>query len=271
MHRLYITFCFCLFTFYLSAQESYPFFNNMKGERKIIADTVITRVAPSTGAALDDTLYFGNTVEILMAVPYTEVRNNMVSPWLKVVYQKGKFKKVGFVSAIDVALNNKLVYKNYEFVWGVIANNKKDIFINNELVNKNNYQCKLVAMQNGKRVAVSEFGIDGSFIIDSVYAELFSSIKLKNTLCFIKIFTTNRINNLSNELVNNIIFCKEKKLILLPVTLINNNCSEGEKSLITMYFKNKSEFVVQFFYKNFFPHMFNDFYSWNNCSYELMK
>ncbi|CAF3935881.1 unnamed protein product, partial [Rotaria sp. Silwood1] len=31
----------------------------MKGERKIVADTVITRVAPSTGAAFDDTLYFG--------------------------------------------------------------------------------------------------------------------------------------------------------------------------------------------------------------------
>ena len=70
-----------LFTKDLFAQNqktSFPFFNNMKGERKVVADTAILKVAPSTGAANADTIFLGNNVNILMQVPFSEVRNNVM-------------------------------------------------------------------------------------------------------------------------------------------------------------------------------------------------
>ena len=108
MKNIVFTFYFLFLTCNLFSQVSYPFFNNMRGERKLFADTVITRVAPSIGAAFDDTLLQGTSITILMQVPYSEVRNNVASPWLKVMYKKGKYNKVGFISAIDVAINEKI-------------------------------------------------------------------------------------------------------------------------------------------------------------------
>lgn len=262
MQKIIITFGFCLFTFCLFAQTNYPFFNNMKGERKIIADTVITRVAPSTGAAFEDTLYFGNAVEILMTVPYTEVRNNMVSPWLKVVYQKGKFKKIAFVSAIDVALNDKLTYKNYEFVWGVIANNKKDSFVNNELTTKNNYACKLVAMRDAKRVAVSEFEVGDK---DSSTIQIVESKKLSNSICLLVIDAVDKLYPKTIFYTNHFVLCSDK-LIKLP----HFEGIDGIDKLSTyssVIFPKKN--IIQFWIHAIGPKNSKlvQTYKWANCNY----
>ena len=73
MIKVVTTFCLSLASVYVSAQLSktnFPFFQNIKGERKVFADTAILRVAPSTGAATGDTLYLGDNINILMEVPY---------------------------------------------------------------------------------------------------------------------------------------------------------------------------------------------------------
>jgi hypothetical protein len=266
-----ITFCCCLFTIYLSAQTSYPFFNNMKGERKIVTDTVITRVAPSTGAAFDDTLYFGNTVEILMSVPYTEVRNNMVSPWLKVVYQKGKFKKIGFVSAIDVALNSKIVCKNYEFIWGVVANNKKDSFINNELVTKNNYECKLVVSKEVKKIAETKFNLSQEQGIDSFVVRVLTHSKLAKTLFTIEYNNYSLKDTTKEYYTHHFVLCQNNQFAELPVT---HNYIVKPKigfpiSLIT--FKNKNTFLLRTEFLQIMPEHIVDIFKWQNCSYILSE
>ena len=57
--------------------DSFLFFNNMKGNRKIAVEKAILHVGPSTGAAAVDTLNLGADIDVLMTVPYFEMRENI--------------------------------------------------------------------------------------------------------------------------------------------------------------------------------------------------
>jgi hypothetical protein len=272
MYKLLITFCFLFFTFCLSAQNKYPFFSNTKGDRKTIADTVIIRIAPSTTAAFDDTLYFGTPVEVLMTVPYTETRDNMISPWLKVIYKKGRFKKIGFVSAIDVSLNESIMYKNYEFIWGVVANNKKDSVVNDELIIKNNYECKLWAIQSGKKVAETNFEIDNKYNVDSNTIKIIEKIKLSKTLCAIEIQNISLKDTTKELYCRTFVFCKSLAIAQLPITHNYTKLPQTTFPTSSMNInKHKNKFYVVTNYQKLMPENIVETYSWKEDNYFLVQ
>lgn len=272
MQKIIITLGFCFLCFCVSAQTKYSIFKDIKGVKKVVADTVITRVAPSTGAAFDDTLYIGNTVEVLMEVPYTEVRNNIVSPWLKVMYKKGKYNKIGFISAIDLALNTKLSYKNFDFFWGVTGNNKKDSFINNELATSNNYQCKLAVMKDGNLVTDYRFMLTHEQGVDSFSLALLKTSRLAKTQFTIE-FTNYSLKDSTKKeyYTHSFVVCQNNNIVELPLT---HNYLVKPKvgfpvSLIT--YKSKNKFLLRTEFLQIFSETIVDTYKWNDCSYELVK
>ena len=213
-----LTFYFLLSTFYLSAQKtSFPFFNNIKGDRKVFADTAILRVAPSTGAAINDTLFLGDNINILMQVPYSEVRNNIVSPWLKITYKKGAFSKVAFISSIDVALNEKLAVKDVEVVFGLVRNEKIDSIANNEIYTINNYNCKAIVFKKNKNVADLFFNLPPKFSVDSLSVAVLQKTKLKKTIAAMS-FILNSKNDEEGMYKLNFVLCNANKIVQLPTT-----------------------------------------------------
>lgn len=271
MFKPFIAFGFCLFSFCLFSQTSFTFFKELKGTKRILNDTVITRVAPSTGAALEDTLYAGNLVEVLMEVPYTEVRNNINAPWLKVIYQKGKFKKIGFVSAIDIAVNQKLQHKNFEFLWGVVANNKKDSFVNNELNTRNDYVCKLVVLKDGNKLTDTKFNLTHEQGIDSVVVRLLASSKLAKSLYTVVLNNYSLKDSAREYYTHHFVLCQNNTFSELPIT--HNYLSKPKLgfpvSLIT--FKSKNKFLLRTEFLQIMPENIVDTYKWNNCNYELAQ
>lgn len=271
MQKNIAAFCFSFFTFYLSAQTSHTFFKELKGVKKILNDTVVTRVAPSTGAAFEDTLYAGNAIEVLMEVPYTEVRNNINAPWLKVVYQKGKFKKIGFVNAVDIAVNEKLQHKNFEFLWGVIANNKKDSFVHNELTTKNDYVCKLIVLKDGNKIADTRFNLTHEQGTDSFVVRLLTNSKLAKSLYTVVLNNYSLKDSAKEYYTHHFVLCQSNNFSELPVT---HNYSAKPKlgfpvSLIT--FKSKNKFLLRTEFLQIMPENIVDTYTWSGCSYELTK
>ena len=272
MKNIVFIFCFLFFTYTLFSQVNYPFFKNMKGERKLLADTVITRVAPSTGAAFDDTLLQGTLITILMQVPYSEVRNNVASPWLKVMYKKGKYNKVSFISAIDVAINEKIKNKNIEFIWGVVANSRKDSLVNGEIKSFNIYQCKLVALQENKKVAENYFKIDDFFNVDSIAIQVIEKIKLKNAMCAIEIKNYNLKDTTKEFFKRTFVFCKSKNIVELPLTHSYHNLNDTRFPTSTLnYSSKKNEFILLTDYRKLMPENIIEVYKWQNCSYTLIQ
>ena len=244
----------------------------MKGERKLFADTVISRVAPSTGAAFDDTLLQGTSIIILMQVPYSEVRNNVASPWLKVMYKKGKYNKVGFISAIDVAINEKIKSKNIEFIWGVVANSRKDSLINGEIKSFNIYQCKLIALQENKKVTENYFKIDDFFNVDSIAIQVIEKIKLKNAVCAIEIKDYNLKDTTKEFFKRTFVFCKSKNIVELPLTHNYSNLKNIDFPTSNLsYFTKKNSFTLNTDYRKLMPENIIEVYKWQNCSYTLIQ
>lgn len=272
MLKSFLTFCLCFFTYCLFSQVNYPFFKDMKGERKIFAEKIITRVAPSTGAAFDDTLLQGTLITILMQVPYNEVRNNVASPWLKVMYKKGKYNKIGFISAIDVALNEKIKNKNIEFIWGVVANSRKDSLINGAIKSFNIYQCKLIALQENKKVAENYFKIDDFFNVDSLAIQAIEKIKLKNAMCAIEIKNYNLKDTIKEFFKRTFVFCKSKSIVELPLTHSNDNLKDTRfPTSFLNYYCKKNEFCLITDYHKIMPENIVETYKWQNCFYTLIQ
>lgn len=95
--------------------DSYPFFNQMKGKRIVVADTAILHVGPSAGAAFTDTLFFGEPIQVLMAVPYFEQVKSIDVPWLKITYFKKGFTRVSYILAHEVSLTP--IIEEEAFIW----------------------------------------------------------------------------------------------------------------------------------------------------------
>lgn len=99
----------CVATISLQAQQTSNksfFYTAIKGNTIVAVNKVITHIAPSVGAAIDDSLTFGTPVQVLMLVPYSESTNGIEVPWAKCIYKKGEFNKVTFILASNLALHH---------------------------------------------------------------------------------------------------------------------------------------------------------------------
>ena len=266
--RFFLVSSFLVFSFCSIAQKNnFPFFNNMKGERKVVADTAILRVAPSTGAAINDTIYLGENINILMQVPYSEVRNNIASPWLKITYKKGNFTKVAFISAIDVSLNEKLSVKDIDFIFGVVKNDRKDSIANNEIIVINHYQCKLVSFKKNKNIADIVFNIPTNFTVDSLSTLILAKTKLKKINASFR-FTLSSKNDNEGDYKLNFVLCSSNKLVQLPtqhnylVQLSKNWINED----LLFHYQSKDFAVIS--RETNTPFGGKTFYKWNGCSFK---
>lgn len=106
--KCFVLLFLCLFFSHLIAQTSNKnfFYSQIKGNTTIVTQKAITRIAPSIGAAVDDSLAFGTPMQVLMIVPYSESLNGLEIPWVKCIYKKGEFNKVTFVMANQLALKH---------------------------------------------------------------------------------------------------------------------------------------------------------------------
>ncbi len=270
MKKVAIFFCFLFFAFHLFAQSqktNFPFFNNLKGERKVFADTAILRVAPSTGAAITDTIFAGNDINILMQVPYSEVRNNVSSPWLKVTYKKNSFTKVAFISAIDISINQKLTAKDIDIVFGVIKNDRKDSIVNNEIIVTNNYKCKLISFKKGKNIDAVVFDIPKNFSVDSIATSFIEKTKLNKTVAAIRLLLSSKNDN-EGDYKFNFVLCNSIKIVQLPtqhnylVKLSKNWVNED----LLFHYQSKDFAVIS--RETNTPFGGKTFYKWKDCSYK---
>ncbi len=270
MKKVVITFCFLLFAFYLSAQtpkNNFPFFHNMKGERKVVADTAILRVAPSTGAAITDTIFVGDEINILMQVPYSEVRNHVASPWLKVTYKKGNYTKVGFASAIDIAINEKLHINDVDIAFGVLKNDRKDSLVNSELTSVNYYKCRLVAFRKNKYVDDLVFNAPRNFSVDSMATSILQKTNLKKTVAVFRLLLSSKDDH-EGDFKLNFVLCNANKLVQLPSLhsyLLKVSKNWVNEDLLFHY--QSKDFAVISREQNT-PFGGKTFYKWNGCGFK---
>lgn len=105
--KLRVLFFCCCFSIVSNAQSQEGknfFYSTVKGNSFIAVEKVITHIAPSIGAAIDDSLTFGTPINILLLVPFSESLHGIEVPWAKCIYKKGEFNKVTFILASDLAL-----------------------------------------------------------------------------------------------------------------------------------------------------------------------
>ena len=262
----FLIFIFLVFSFFsFSQSNNFPFFNNLKGDRKVFADTAILRVAPSTGAATADTLFLGENISILMTVPYSEVRNNIVSPWLKITYKKGAFTKVGFVSAIDIALNEKISFKDVDLVIGLEKSNKKDSLINNQLTINSNYWGKVKNIKKNKKTSEVLIEIPHQMKVDSIVSIAAKKVKLNGSLGLVQMDVVST-NDSTLVYQYNFIVCNKNKISQLEV--INNfQKVNPDKRPIKSYYVfdgNKILYKVSGFMEG---DKTIDIYKWKDCSF----
>ncbi|MFY7963966.1 MAG: hypothetical protein ACOVO1_03635 [Chitinophagaceae bacterium] len=242
---------FLLFSFSLFSQtkpENFAFFQNLNGERKVFADTAIIRIAPSSGAAVNDTLFLGDDINVLMQVPYSEVKNNVAFPWLKITYKKGVFVKVGFISAIDIAINDKASMKENEFVWGISSAIRKDTLMNNETVFVNHYLGKVKVKTNKNKWINASLEIPSAMMVDTVVSSVFKRIKLSSSKGVIQIDVTSTKNK-ALVYQYNFIYCNKNKLAQLETINSIQKTQMGLKPITSFYkyFSNKIVFVMSGF------------------------
>jgi len=249
MQKNIITFLLLLITGCIAAQQqSFPFFYNMTGDRKIFADTCILRIAPSATAATSDTLFLGNDISVLMQVPFSEQRNNIASPWLKITYKKNGYTKVAFISAMDVSINDKASTKDAEFVWGLVSNQKSDSLINqNESVYLNHYTGKIKVKANNKWVE-DIVDMPAAMKVDTVVSNLFCKTKLNHSKGVFQIELT-ATNNKSLVYQYNYILCNNYKLAALETINSIQKTQIGLKPIKSFYkyYSNKIVFMMSGF------------------------
>ncbi len=266
MNKLTLSiFSFLVFNFYSFSQKTnYPFFQNIKGDRKVFADTAILHVAPSTGAATGDTLYLGDNISILMEVPYSEIRNNIASPWFKITYRKGGYTKVGFISAVDVAINDNQTAKDVEFVWGLEKNTRTDSVVNGEIKFSNHYSAKLKVKGTNKKWMDEVIDIPASMNVDTVMEISFKKTKLNGSRGVVQIeFCSTTIKSVIYQY--NIILCNKNKFAQLEVI---NTIQKPQKELRPLrssyiFSSNKIVFKMSGFLDG---DKELDTYKWKDCS-----
>ena len=267
MKNILFTTCYLLFASCLSAQSpttQYPFFQNIKGDRKVFADTVVLRLAPSTGAATGDTLYLGDNINILMEVPYSEVRNNIVSPWFKITYNKGGYTKIGFISGVDMAINDNQTAKDVEFVWGLVKNTKRDSMVDGEIKLLNCYTTKLKVKGTNKKWIVELIDIPATMNVDTVMAISLKKTKLNNSRGVVQIeLSSTTIKSLIYQY--NVILCNKNKFAQLDVI---NTIQKPQKELRPLrssyiFSSNKIVFKMSGFMDG---DKELDTYKWKDCS-----
>jgi hypothetical protein len=262
---LFTTCCLLLATclFAQSPKTNYPFFQNIKGDRKVFADTAVLRVAPSTGAATGDTLYLGDNINILMEVPYSEVRNNIASPWFKITYKKGGYTKVGFISAVDIAINDNQT-KDVEFVWGLDKNTRTDSVVNGEIKFLNHYTAKFKVKGTNKKWIDELIDIPASMNVDTVMAISFKKTKLNSSRGVVQIeLSSTTIKSVIYQY--NIIICNKNKFAQLEVI---NTIQKPQKELRPLrssyiFSSNKIVFKMSGFMDG---DKELDTYKWKDCS-----
>jgi hypothetical protein len=265
--KLILTIIISGFCSILFAQKNLSFFKNNTGFKRVFKDTLVTKIAPSAGAAYEDTLYAGDSIEIALQAPYVENRNGFVSPWLKIIYQHGKYKKMGFVSQMDLAIG-VTKYKNFEFLWGVIKNNKVDSIANNEVLIKNNYECAFKAIEKSKLLSTSIFTIDNDKKIDSLIFKVIDKVKLNKTFCGIELHCYNTKDTAREFYTFTNIFCQSKKLCSLPIT--HNYSYNTNLPFPTSFLAfNKNKFLLKTNYGRMMPETIVEEYKWENCSIKL--
>jgi hypothetical protein len=157
------------------------FYNAIKGNSIIVLPKVITHIAPSVGAAIDDSLDFGTPIKVLMLVPYSESINGIEVPWAKCIYKKGEFNKVTFILSNQLALstaniNNTLVCVSFKTA------TKDSIFFETNIIN------------NAKTIKLLQtFGFEKQSSTDSFKIELINTHGLKkvSNIFGVHIFNTN--------------------------------------------------------------------------------
>jgi hypothetical protein len=267
MKNILFTTCYLLFASCLSAQSpttQYPFFQNIKGDRKVFADTVVLRLAPSTGAATGDTLYLGDNINILMEVPYSEVRNNIVAPWFKITYKKGGYTKVGFISAFDIAINDNQTAKDVEFVWGLEKNTRTDSIVDGEIKFLNHYTAKLKVKGTNKKWMNEVIDIPASMNVDTVMAMSFKKIKLNNSRGVVQIeLSSTTVKSVIYQY--NIILCNKNRVAQLEVINTVQNPQKELRPLRSSYIfsSNKIVFKMSGFMDG---DKELDTYKWKDCS-----
>ena len=158
------------------------FYNAIKGNSIIVLPKVITHIAPSVGAAIDDSLEFGTPINILMLVPYSESINGIEVPWAKCIYKKGEFNKVTFILANQLALSR--VHSNNTLACISFKTATTDsIFFETTIIN------------NAKKIKLHQtFGFEKQSSTDSFKIELISPNGLKkvSNIFGVHIFNNNK-------------------------------------------------------------------------------
>lgn len=218
-----------LFSLLSNAQNAFPLFEKLQGNRKVVVDTLITRIAPSVGAAIDDTLYFGQNVKIILQVPYSTNDKFINCPWLKVLYKKGKFNKISFIKALDVSINEIQKINQFEVLWQLVSNKKVN--------NTNNYLGNLYLVDSNKIIQKKSFNSSFSFEVESVKSIIIDTLKTNN----LNLFSINFMNTNGSFFANNFIVCNDI-LTELPNTFNYNFPKSPLLFKTTLKFNNTNQF-----------------------------
>lgn len=248
-----------------SQNINYPFFDKMEGKRIVYSDIAITRVAPSSGATYGDTLKIGDTINILMTVPYSENRLNVESPWLKISYKKREFTKVSFISAIDIAINEQLNICDATIIFGIENKIQTDSLINKELVVNSKYQLGLKMIFNKTKIDATNFLLPTNFNVDTCLFELIKLNKNNFTENIMQIKISSN-NKLEGSRTFSFTICKNK-IISLPT--LQNYFSIKNKSWTHSYFNFKSKKIFSVISKNIINNS-EIKYKWMNCNFKKL-
>lgn len=266
--RISLVLIFLISVLFVNSQTIlFPFFQNIKGEKKVFADTAIVKVAPSTGAAFADTLFIGEAINILMQVPFSEVRNNIPSPWYKVTYKKKGYTKVGFISGIDIAIGSLKLKSNNEVLFGLLRNERKDSFINNELQSKDNFIAAMQIVKAGKKNNSVEFKIPPyNVYLDSITSMLLTKPKLRHSNGVIQLELTSTKHN-STFIQYHFIVCSNYQLALLTETI---PVDRPVKRITTKYVYDKNKIYYRMSgFEDGDKDM--DVYELNNCTIKKVE
>ncbi len=248
-----------------SQHTNFPFFDKMQGARIIYSDIAITRVAPSTGAAYGDTLKIGDSINILMAVPYSENRLNVESPWLKITYKKRGYAKVSFISAIDIAINEQLNICDASLIFGVENKVQTDSLIHKELVVNSKYQLGVKMLLNKTKIDATNFLLPTNFTVDTCLFELVKLNKnnFTDNIMQIKISSNNK---LEGSRTFSFTICRNK-IISLPT--LQNYFSIENNSWTNSYFNFNSKKIFSVISKNIINNS-EIKYKWMNCNFKKL-
>ena len=240
--------------------QSFAFFNNIYGKRIVVVDEAILHVGPSAGAAFTDTLHFGDTINILMQVPYFESINELEVPWFKITYFKKGYTKVSYILGNDISLIEEINCSNYKCYVGF----NNSIIKSDDLINQNeNNILSLFIVDSASKKNIS-FILPKGFNTDSIFSKYNVNSTLKKTNGFLDIaFKANSIEQ--GSYFFKFVFCKESNVVQLPLT--HSFQSEKENISECLEIVNQNYFEINSV-KN---HLKNSKtvvkYNWKDCNF----